>query len=332
MTDFAYICRIMLRFVTILLCLSLLAGCTTAPQRIDSTPLPIIRLDRAIADPASITAQQYDSLRPGLEAWRFLNSLSSQNFYPDEDSVLSMFAASRAYQVFAPDVERLFNSDSTVALQLGYVRDHIPGFNYSVYGIISPFSTGVVTVDTVMLIGLNHYLGSDYEGYKGFPQAIRSLKQPERIAYDVAEAALAAQYPYDHAADTEGWLLSRMAYDGALALALLEAVPGADDATVNGWSADQLALADSRFAEYWHTLLGRDMLYSTDPLDVSRMLDPSVTTSVIHPEAPGRLGRYIGMRIGRAWLREHPDSLATALLRPSYYLSPTLLSDASFTP
>ncbi len=40
-------------------------------------------------------------------------------------------------------------------------------------------------VDTVVIVALNHYLGSDYEGYASFPDHLRRLKSAERLPLDV---------------------------------------------------------------------------------------------------------------------------------------------------
>ena len=53
-----------------------------------------------------------------------------------------------------------------------------------IYGYVTPYMQSIVLVDSVMFVGLNHYLGENYPGYEGFEHYKRKLKQPNRIAID----------------------------------------------------------------------------------------------------------------------------------------------------
>ena len=65
---------------------------------------------------------------------------------------------------------------------------------------------------------------------------------------------------------------------------------------------------------------------------MTRLFDPSPATSIIHPEAPGRLGRFIGLRMIRSLL-DHESSLTLhQLLTPRFYASPEALQAAEYHP
>lgn len=311
----------------------LLSACThynSSDTSVDeAAPVTVTRLDVAIGD--TISPEDYRALRPGLEAWRFINMASSVSSIAFDDSVMGGMAASEAYRVFEPDVRRIIGDNlDEVEKQLGVVRQRMPEFNYSVYAVVSPFGKSVMTVDSVILIALNHYLGEDYQGYEGFPEAVRRLKTPGRIVYDVTEAVINARCPYAYAEDVNRYAVSRIAYDGALALAVEELVAGADDASVMGWREEDLRKAQKELAVYWNDLLRRDLLYSSDPLDAARMLDATGNSMSVISDCPPRIGRWIGMGIGRAWLDSHPGATVSDLLKPSYYLNPSIMQDSGY--
>lgn len=64
-----------------------------------------------------------------------------------------------------------------------------------IYSVVSPFNQSVFTVDTLMFLGLNHYLGAGFEPYAHFPDFIARRKVKERILPDVAEALVRRDYP-----------------------------------------------------------------------------------------------------------------------------------------
>lgn len=181
-----------------------------------------------------------------------------------------------------------------------------------------------------MLIGLNHYLGADYQGYAGFDDYRRRLKRPDRIVYDVAEAVVASAYPFAGRADAT--VLSRMLYEGALMYALLKSVPGATEASVLGYDDAQMRWAEDNEARIWDAMVKRDMLYSTDPVLASKLLDTSAATLVIHPEAPGRIGRFMGLKIVESFIAHEPSVGIGEMLMPAFYESASTLKKAAYQP
>lgn len=283
----------------------------TAPEQ-----SPVVRIDTLIGKP--LKPEVYDSIRPGLEAWRSLNRLSSDLNIAADDSLMYGFAASRPYAVFMPDVlaqDTAFDGLTVPALRGAK----------AVYGIISPFRQPVVTVDSVVLVALNHYLGAGYPGYEGLPETLRRFKTPERIPFDVTEAAIAASI--SAAPGTSDKLLAQMVYEGALALVVQERT-GADETSVMGWTDEEYTQAGELLSDVWRDLVNRDLLFANDRQVTARLMDPRNT-----PEGyPPRLGRWIGMQICRAWLDKHPGSAPDDILDQAVYLSPTLLPDAGFNP
>jgi len=260
-------------------------GCT------DSHPagtIEIARLDHAIE-----AATVADADTAAFYAW--LHVTSGAPVTGNRDSLCRDLAASAAYRVFAPDVDNLLHDlDNAMPLP-----DGLDGFPARIYGVISPYRQSVVTVDTLLFVALNHYLGADYAGYSAFPDYQRRLKTVSQMPVDITEAWLRSRYPFPDsiAAPT---LLQRMAYEGAIAAAIADCLDQDDGHAVMGWTADQWNDAVIHEAVAWDRIVGSEMLYSDNPALISRLIDPAPASPDISPDAPGRIGRFTGLRMVRA--------------------------------
>ncbi|MCM1029347.1 MAG: hypothetical protein NC342_01710 [Pseudoflavonifractor sp.] len=301
----------MKRLLPALILIALLVSCSSPSG--ERRRVEIARLDHAI---------MADSIAPDMEAaadaWLFVTrGLNPPLSEPLRDSLLRVEAASRAWQVFGPDTERLLPPLDEATAPLGLI-DSLPG---RVYGVISPYSQSVAIVDTIIFVALNHYLGPDYEGYGSMPIHIRRNKTLSHLPLDVAEAWTASIHPFPDtiAAPT---LLSRMAYEGALIAKASDMLGIGDGAAIMGWTEREWDEAVAHEDEAWHRLLASDLLFSDSPGTITRMMAPGPSTPDISPDSPGRMGRFIGLRMIRA-AGMKPDSI----LRSGAYLSPSILSN-----
>lgn len=297
----------------------------------------IIRLDELVATSAgmdradrSILIDEYEA---PLRDYIGMMGLSSGDLEKSVDSL----ANSAAYKVFYPDVVRRFVEIDSVERVLGSVRNSFAEKFPSVpspvfYGVISPFRQPIMLLDSAVYIALNHYLGSDYPGYDGMPAFVRSVKSPDRIPADVAEAVISVNFRYRPSDDET--VLSRMLYEGALLNAVEEIVGGGDNgrAVIFGWNDGQLDWAERNEKSMWDALVGRGMLYSSVRMDLDRLFSPSPATAVLSPEAPGRMGRFLGYRIVKSYRQANSGVTLDSLLSEGFYNNPRSLIGASYSP
>lgn len=308
---------------SLLLVLLIAASCGHRPA-----PVAIERLDIAASGlrPDTVTA----AYAPALGLLGRMQGITSA------DSALVAYRSSAAQRVFAPDIARRLGSLDSVESELGLLKERLAQaeigvrFPARIYGVATAYNQSVVTADTILLLGLNHYLGADYEGYASFEPYRRRLKTPDRIPVDIAEALIASAHPYRPAdAPTT---LSRLLYEGALLEAMSRAMPDADDARLLGYTPQELRWATDNEARVWQTMVGADMIFSIDPSVADRLLLPAPATTAVNAAAPGRIGRYIGLKIVRAYLTQSPETTVDHMLSPVFYNDPQTLQKALYTP
>lgn len=272
----------------------------------------VSRLDVALARGEMPDSSASAAVLALLEMSRLGNSLNAQ--------AIGDYAATPAVRMFEPEVLKVFPAGDTlkaVSDALGRMTALIPSLKAPhVYTVVSPYKQSVVMLgDTTMLLALNHYLGATHPAYRGFADYLTRLKTPGRTAIDAAEAFAAISFPYSAKNPTT---LSRLLYEGAVVEAVMQA-SGADEATMLGYTPDQMKWAEENEAQAWDALLTRKMLFSTDPMIAERLTQPSPATTLLNAGSPGRLGRFIGHRIVAAYLEANPSTTLQQLLSPDFY-------------
>lgn len=321
----------MRKLIAFLLSVTAIVACTSPGN--DSFVL-IDRLDIAIFDYSSMPKHSRDSVNATfgteIKALQFLYSDSSST-----DSFLLALSTSSAYKIFVPEIERSFPNLDSLQRDLGEIKDRFSALLPDVKfphcaAIVSPFRQSVFKVDSILLIGMNHYLGENHAAYDGFESFERATKQSRRVPFEVASAIIADNYPYTSAA--ESTVLSRLLYVGACLVATEKTIPDFSVKTALGWSDEQLKWAEVNEKNAWNALIERNMLFSTDQQIADRMTLPSPSTAILHRDSPGQMGSYIGYKIVKSYVNEYPQTKLTDLLSPTFYNDINTLSNAKYAP
>lgn len=290
-------------------------------------PVTIHRLDRALA---SGRVEAVDSMRDAAEA---LFAVTGRGEV-DAQSVAD-YAADRATIFYMPDIEQRLPSLDSVQSVLGRVyailAEKLPKApRYEIYGIVLPYNQSLFFKDSMLFVGLNHYLGADYEPYGHFPEFIRRDKQAARLPVDVAEAAVEVGYPFspETAYPT---VLNRILYEGAVIEAVMQ-VTGVDEATALGYTPDQWQWMNTNEHQAWDALITRNFLYSTDPAHARSLTAPAPHTTLLNPGSPGQAGRFIGHKIVSSYLRENSSATLAGILSPDFYMNPATLEKSGYRP
>lgn len=302
-------------FPALIASVAILGGCSGESRLREAAPsVDIIRLDKAVAA-LTDTTDLDPSAEDGADAWLYVtHGIVPGTILPStRDSLLMTERDRKSFEFFERDVDSLLPPLSDAILSLSKI-DSLPG---KVYGMVSPYNQSVMMVDTVVIIALNHYLGADYKGYDYFPDYLRRNKRIERLPIDVGEAWISARYPFpDNVAAPS--LLQCMAYEGAVIAEVADELGIDDGALLLGWNDEEWGEAIVNEGEAWRRILGNEMLFSDDQLLVSRLMSPAPASVDVSPDAPGRIGRFIGLRLIRATGKSPGEILQTGeYLQPS---------------
>ncbi|WP_370478593.1 gliding motility lipoprotein GldB [Tamlana flava] len=175
----------------------------------------------------------------------------------------------------------------------------------------------VIVTDTIVVIALDSYLGSDHEFYGAIPKYLRTDLKKEQIVVDLANA-YAEKSTFQPKRKT---LLDEMIYTGKLLYFKDKLIPFKTDAEKIGYSNAEMDWAIANESYIWRYFVEREMLYSTDAQLPSRFINPAPFTKFyleeIDTDSPGRLGQYIGWQIVRAYMENNDVSFKDMLIKSS---------------
>ncbi len=235
---------------------------------------------------------------------------------PSFQEGLKMFLTNEAISQLYTDTEIRFTNDTawTHEVQNAFRRydelfpqhrqprilTHISGLNQS-----------IITIDSLLSISLDCYLGADYPLYEQrYYIYERPLHESNRIAIDAAEVWLRTSYPYQSKRNA---LLDRMVYEGKILYALSLIFPQTDSFGLLGYSKTQAQWCQENEPEIWKQIITKKHLFNTESMLINKYIEPAPFVSALHRDSPGRLGRWIGFQIVGAYVKEQGKSIVELL-------------------
>ena len=178
------------------------------------------------------------------------------------------------------------------------------------------YNDRIILTDSLLLIGLDNYLGAEHHFYQGLQRYIAAGLDKKYLTSDVASAfsKQVLSYPRDRS------FLSRMVYFGKELYIKDKLLPDLPDAQKIGYEEADLEWAMANEEQIWRYFVERELLYSTDTKLDRRFLDPAPFSKfqlALDNESPGRLGRYMGWQIVRSFMEGNDVGLRQLLQLPA---------------
>lgn len=267
--------------------------------------LKISRFDREFA---TATADKLPELR---KVYPYL--------FPAPDSVwIKKLQDSLQIELFQ-EVGNTFNSFEEEELNLVQLFKHIKYYfpEQKIPHVITVtndvrYNDRIIFADSLLFIGLDNYLGAEHKYYGGFQRYIAKALDRMYIPSDVASAFAKKVVPRPR----DRTFLARMIYFGKELYLKDKLMPLASDANKIGYTEDEITWALGSEEPIWRNFVEQEHLYSTDNMLNQRFLDQAPFSKFgleLDNESPGRLGRYIGWQIVKAFMEKNPISLKQML-------------------
>lgn len=178
------------------------------------------------------------------------------------------------------------------------------------------YENRIILADTLLFIGLDNYLGSQHKYYGGFQRYVATVLDRKFMVSDVASAFAkkVVPRPRDRA------YLDRMVYFGKELYLKDKLMPDTKDEIKIGYTENEMNWAVANEEPIWRNFIENEYLYSTDAKLNQRFLDPAPFSKFgleLDNESPGRLGRYIGWQIVKAYMDNNDVNLKQLLAMPA---------------
>ncbi|NPA68068.1 MAG: hypothetical protein GXO50_05605 [Chlorobi bacterium] len=185
-----------------------------------------------------------------------------------------------------------------------FPEDTIP----DIYTFFSSFGYSVVTLDGIVGLGLDKYLGKKF--YYLYDRVGWSKYQKRRmikpmITTDIMRAVAVADYPYnDENGDN---MLKKIIYEGKIQYFLNCMLPDVPDTLKWRYTARQLAWAEKYENKIWSYIAAQKLLYSVDRTEIRKFTGDGPYTSAFTDVSAPRAGSFIGYKIVEKYMKNNPD-------------------------
>ena len=184
---------------------------------------------------------------------------------------------------------------------------YIGGFNYPTF-----------TVGNYAGIGLDMYLGieNDYYTRLGLSEYQKKNLYPEKLVSDLLYNWSNEMFPFNDSVEN---LLSHIVHEGKLAYFIDRLLPETDTEIKFGFTEEEFHWVKNNEEQMWVYLIEHKLLYSSDIMDIRKLVSPAPYTSFFTDASPGRAAVWNGYRIVKEYSRKNPDlSLKDIMLETDY--------------
>ncbi len=198
-----------------------------------------------------------------------------------------------------------------------YMKYYLPEFKVPrVVTFMSALSNyGAITVDTVLGIGLDMFLGADFPLYKQvanpYPDYILRRFSPDNLITSCIKALVQKKYP----PLDKGTLLDHMIAQGQVLYFLDKVLPDTPDSIKIHYTKAQLDWCNKNEQFIWQYFIRNDLLYKNESLTIRYYVGPGPTSRGMPDNAPGNIGSWIGWQIVRKYMEENPTTALAGLMK-----------------
>ncbi|UOB18502.1 gliding motility lipoprotein GldB [Abyssalbus ytuae] len=174
------------------------------------------------------------------------------------------------------------------------------------------YKNSVIYADTLLLIGLDNYLGEDHRFYEGIYKYVRKNFKQEQMVVDVAAEVAKSKITRTK----ERTFLAQMILYGKELYVKDLLIPFKSNAQKIGYTDDEYKWAEENESEIWKYFVENELLFSTDGKLPERFILPAPYSKFyleLDNESPGRVGQYIGWQIVKAFMKNNNVSLQQML-------------------
>jgi|TARA_B100001142_G_scaffold6962_1_gene7009 hypothetical protein len=168
----------------------------------------------------------------------------------------------------------------------------------------------IILTDSLLLIGLDNYLGEDHVFYSSFPTYLTNTFNKENIIIDIAKeyaTAVIANTRSDNYTFIEKIINhGKMLYFASLML------PEKEESKIIGYTNADFAWALKNEKDIWSNFIENDYLFSSDNNLDSRFINLAPFSKFylsIDNDSPSMIGKFIGWKIVKSFMKVSSSNL-----------------------
>lgn len=218
-------------------------------------------------------------------------------------------------------VAKVFPSEELIEYQLEPLFQHIVYYfpQVKVPTVVTvtsdvDYQNKAIIADSLLVLGLDTYLGADHEFYGGIKRYVAKNLKPSQIGPDVATAYAARLISRPRQRN----LLAQMIYFGKELYLKDIWLPEVSDAEKIGYTEEEMQWVIANEMDMWRFFIEKELLFSTDAKLPPRFINEAPFSKFyleIDNESPGMVGRYLGWQIVRAYMKNNDISVTQLMIQ-----------------
>lgn len=235
-------------------------------------------------------------------------------------NTLNEFVANKDIKELFETVAKIYPASSLVKekkqLELGFKRYlvHFPHRSIpNLRTMVAAFNFSTVTADSLLVIGLDNYLGKDFELYSkiGIPAYKFEKFSKEFIVTDAMKGWIFTEFENDEGLN----MLEQMIYQGKV-LYLVEALlPDIAPWIKFNYFEEELNWCEENESEIWFHFVDMELLYTVENFKIKKYLGDAPFISGFPEGSPGRVGQWIGYKIVASYMKNNPKKNLSDLMK-----------------
>lgn len=228
-----------------------------------------------------------------------------------------------------PDTKK---TDAALEDLFKHIHYYFPSQKYEqVYYFISGLNYWkAITIDTIVGVGLDMFLGKNYPFYASvqIPEYQTERMEAKYIPIFVSKIIYEKMHPIE---SENRNLLDLMLQNGKELLFMEHMTPDMKEHEVIGFTEEQWKWCKSNEELIWNFFIRKNLLYSTGWQQIMPFVNEGPTTSGMPPQSPGNIGSWVGWMMIKAYWERHSDKSLPQILSMS--LTPQqILEDSKYNP
>ncbi|SEW22499.1 gliding motility lipoprotein GldB [Chitinophaga arvensicola] len=307
------------------------AACNSGNKAPDVSHIPVdVSLSRF--DSALFTIDT-NNIQPGLaklhEAYPvflplYITDILNLGAYSDSNVAvqqqLHLFLTTPDFRQLEKAVSAKYGGNNKLSSELEksfrYVKYYIPSFHPpKVVTFISGIANyGAITVDSILGIGLDMYMGEDFPPYAqipDYPDYMIHRFAPEYITTNCMQVIQQQLFP---PARKNGNLLEQMMEAGKQQYFLDKVLPETPDTIKLGYTKSQLDWCYENERMIWQFFVQNNLVYSSDWQQINHFIGDGPSTQGMPEGAPGKIANFIGWQIIKKYMSEHKEMTLQQLM------------------
>ena len=182
------------------------------------------------------------------------------------------------------------------------VKKYYPEFNPpKVQAIYSGFGKDIYFSDSLLVLGLDYYLGEGASYRPNVYDYLRVRLTPDHL---VPQLMQFTSLKFNETTQGKRTILEEMIYYGKAMEFTRQMLPCVHDSLIIGYTRQELADATVSEGVIWSHFIDNKLLYDDTPSKITRYIDERPNVLEIDKRCPGRIGQWLGWQIVKAYREE----------------------------